>query len=282
MTEELPGGRGEGQLNDILKRLAEASQDEADSFHLDDVYHINAEAFPHVAEAAERISKELQILDAQARIVEATAVASSVLWPNAHQDQDVHLLDPRLEQYRSAINPELYTKSYSDLAEALKTARQSYLQTFWTETSTGLIVPSLEEAQMGFMKDFIASTLEDPGKFHNSMTEFVLPMFAGMTMKQKPQAAETYLALRKAVEANAVGWVVDQFSVRDHSPTQMKNMIGWDNSELDLLPTVDPFDGYDDETLIAYPYVSFIPRIVGGRKGGIAVTELGSRRPIPR
>lgn len=282
MTEGLPGGSGENQLGDILKRLADASQDETDSSYIDDSFHINAEAFPHMAEAAERISKELQILDAQERIVEATAVASSVLWPNAHQDHDVHVLDSRLEHYRSAMDPELYNKQYSDLAEALNTARQSYLQTFWTETSAGLIVPSLEEAQMGFLEEFIAATLNDLGKFHNTMNEFILPTFAALAKKQTPQAAETYLALRKAVEANAVGWVVDPFSVKGHSPTQMKRVIGWDNTEIELLPTVDPFDGYDDETLTTYPYVSFTPRLVGGRKGGIAVTELGSRRPIPR
>ncbi len=282
MTEGVPDGNDMSaqQLRDILNRLADASQDEttaSDSVH---AFHINPDAFPYMAEAAERISKELQILGAQARIVEATAVASSVLWPNAHHDQDVHLLDSGLEQYRRAVDPELYRKDYQELADALKQARKNYLQTFWTETSTGLIIPSLEAADVGFMKDFIAGTLDDPGRFHSIMTESVLPLFASMALKQAPQSGETYLALRRAVEANAVGWVIDPFTVKGHSPTEVKKLIGWDNTSSELLSAVDPFDGYEDETLRSYPYVSFMPRLAGGRKGGRAITELGSRKPL--
>ncbi|QQS43275.1 hypothetical protein IPM65_03880 [Candidatus Roizmanbacteria bacterium] len=281
MTEGVPGGNDmPTQLDDILKRLADASEVETNVSDTDDIFHINAELFPHMAEAAERISKELQILDAQARIVEATAVASSVLWSNANHDQDVRLLDSGIEQYRRAVDPELYQKSFQELADALKQARKSYLQTFWTETSEGLIVPSLEAADVGFMKDFIAGTLDDPGRFHNTMTESVLPLFASMALKQTPQIGETYLALRRAVEANAVGWVIDPFTVKGHSPTEVKQLIGWDNTSAKLLSAVDPFDGYKDKTLRSYPYVSFMPRLVGGRMGGRAITELGSRKRL--
>lgn len=284
MTEGLPGESDmptqPAQLEDILKRLANASQEGTTSTHADDLFHINAERFPHMAEAAERVSKELQILDAQERIVEATAVAASVLWPNAHADHDVHLLDSSLEHYRSAVDPEIYKKEYDELAEALLRARRSYLQTFWTETSEGLIVPSLKAANMDFMSDFIHGTLDDPRRFHNVMSESVLPLFAGLAKNQTPHTAEPYLALRKAVEANGVGWIIDPFTARGLSEEDVKSLIGWDNTEVDLLSAVDPFDGYEDQDRLAYTDVAFMPRIVGGRHGGVAITELGSRKPL--
>lgn len=281
MNEGLPGDNDmPQQLDDILRRLADASQEQQATSPFDDVFHINAEAYPHMAEAAERITKELQILEAEERIVEATAVASSVLWPNAHDDQDTHLLDPGLKHYRIAIDPELYKKGYDELEEALIKARKSYLHTFWKETSEGLIVPSLKAAEMDYLIPFIGNTLDDPKTFHMTMTQSLLPLLAVQAKNQAPHAAETYLALRKAVEANAVGWVIDPFTVKGHKPTEVQALLGWDTTQVDLMAAVDPFDGYLDEKLMSYPYISFMPRIVGGIYGGRAITELGTRSPI--
>lgn len=270
------------QLSDILRRLADASQDEASIPLRQDYFHINAEAYPHMAEAAERVSQELQLCDGQKRMIEATAIAASILWPNAHGDHDVHLLDSRLGPNRSAVDPEIYKKSYQELEDALTQERKRYLHTFWTQTSQGLIVPSLRRDQMEFMVDFIEQSLDDPKSFHTSMLQFVLPHFAARAKIQTQHAAETYLALREAVEASAVGWIIDPFSAKGRTPTEIKQIIGWNNDQLDILSEVDPFDGYEDEPLHSYPYVSFMPRIVGGRKGGRAITELGSRNPIPK
>jgi len=286
MTEGLPGetdmSTQGNQLTDILRRLADASGEQTPSPHTDDGFHINAEVYPHMAEAAERIAHELQLCEGQQRMVEATAVAASVLWPNAHGDQDVHLLDSRLERYRSAVDPEIYIKNFQELEEALTEARHGYLHTFWQATHEGLIVPSLQATQMEFLAPLIKDALTDPQRFHNVMTQSILPLFAAQAQKQVPQSAEAYLALRRAVEANAAGWMLDPFTVKGRTPTEVKQIIGWDNTELDLLSAVDPFDGYEDETLKSYPYVSFMPRIVGGRNGGRAIIELGTRNPIPK
>ncbi len=285
MSEGQPTGIGpeDTDLSALLNRLQKASENGRETTPIDskdqEYFCINQERYPQLAEAAPRVIELLQPLESQQRMIEQTAVAAAMLWPNNHGDQYVHYLDSSLQEYKERFEDAIYRQDQQEIGSALQEERRRYLGTFWNMSKDSLIIPSAKGAGMEFLLPLIADNVDDPAKFHSTLLQTILPLYASLYKKTpSSETAQSYLAMRKAVEAAGVGWIIDPFVAEGRTRTQLQEQIGWDNRQIDLISAVDPFDGYAEDVVIPdYPYVGFAPRIIGGNNGGMAVTELGQR-----